>query len=179
MNLNSYTNYSCCEKKENKTLSLQQQKLDQEIMLACLNTLTRPIIKNNKRQEEVPISACIYHHEQGIIAYASNSPINDNNPCAHAEILAIGKACKALGNYRLTKCSIYITLEPCMMCLSAILSARLERIIFACLDNKIGLLSKGRHSDLHSFSNHHFFWTPKVCLDQSEKILNNFFASKR
>ena len=86
---------------------------------------------------EVPIGAVVVHNGV-IIAHAQNSVIRHVDPTAHAEILALRTAAKALGNYRLNGCTLYVTLEPCAMCAGAMIHARIDRLVYAAADLKAG-----------------------------------------
>ena len=86
---------------------------------------------------EVPIGAVVVH-EGTIIARGQNRILRDVDPTAHAEIVALRAAAKALGNYRLAGCALYVTLEPCAMCAGAMIHARLDRLVFAAADPKAG-----------------------------------------
>ncbi|MDR3256741.1 MAG: tRNA adenosine(34) deaminase TadA [Endomicrobium sp.] len=87
--------------------------------------------------QEVPIGAVIVKYG-GIIARGFNKCIALSDPTAHAEIVALKKAAKKLKNYRLTDCSIYVTIEPCTMCVGALVNARIKRIVFGAIDKKAG-----------------------------------------
>jgi tRNA(Arg) A34 adenosine deaminase TadA len=91
---------------------------------------------------EAPIGAVVTH-AGAIIARAGNRTREDNDPTAHAEMLAIRAAAQALGNFRLTDCDLYVTLEPCAMCAGAISHARLRRVYFAAYDPKGGAVENG------------------------------------
>ena len=86
---------------------------------------------------EVPIGAVVVH-EGEIIARGQNRVLRDVDPTAHAEIVALRAAAAALGNYRLTGCTLYVTLEPCAMCAGAMIHARIDRLVFAAADPKAG-----------------------------------------
>jgi len=94
------------------------------------------------RADEVPVGAVIVHRGQ-VIAQAHNSPRSDCDPTAHAEILAIRAAAKALGNGRLDDCELWVSLEPCAMCAGAIVHARLARVYYAASDPKGGAVEHG------------------------------------
>ncbi len=89
--------------------------------------------KNN----EVPVGAVLVHHNK-IIARSGNSPIEDIDPTAHAEIKVLRDGAKHLGNYRLVECDLYVTLEPCAMCAGEIASARIANLVFGAFDPKTG-----------------------------------------
>jgi len=87
--------------------------------------------------DEVPVGAVLVVNNQ-LIASANNSPISQQDPTAHAEVLVIRHAARQLGNYRLPGSTLYVTLEPCMMCAGALLHARVERLVFGAYDEKTG-----------------------------------------
>src|SRR5512139_976430 len=86
---------------------------------------------------EVTVGAIVVQGNR-IIASAHNMPISLSDPCAHAEILALRAAAKAIGNYRLNGATLYVTVEPCMMCCGGIILARLDRLVFGTRDEKTG-----------------------------------------
>ena len=97
-------------------------------------------IKQAKKAEalhEVPIG-CIIVHEDRIIGRGYNRRITDKNVLAHAEIIAIRKACRIIGDWRLENCTMYVTLEPCPMCAGAIVQARIPRVVMGCMNPKAG-----------------------------------------
>ena len=86
---------------------------------------------------EVPIGAVIVYEDE-ILTRGQNRVLRDNDPTAHAEIVALREAAKLLGNYRLNRCTLYVTLEPCAMCAGAMIHARLDRLVYAAPDPKSG-----------------------------------------
>ena len=134
--------------------------------------------KEAYRKGEVPVGAVITLGDE-IIAESHNSPISSNDPSCHAEVNVIRKAARSLGNYRLEKTSLYVTLEPCMMCCGAIIHARIENLIFSVSDPKSGaVISNG--SLLNSdFINHKVNFNHGPLRDESSKLLKNFFKEKR
>ena len=127
---------------------------------------------------EVPVGAVIVMDGK-VIARAHNSPISLNDPCGHAEVLAIRKAAKKIGNYRLTGAEMYVTLEPCVMCAGAIVNARISRIVFGAADPKGGavvslfkILGDGR-------LNHSAKAQQGVLQEPCAEILSRFFREKR
>ena len=131
-----------------------------------------------KNEGEIPVGAVLIHNNK-LIAKAHNQPILNHDPTAHAEVIAIRKAGKKLNNYRLAGSTLYVTLEPCAMCLGAIMHARIERIVFGASDPKTGVC--GSKADLTSEA----FFTHKVKVDggvleeENKEILQSFFKSKR
>ena len=87
-------------------------------------------------EEEVPVGAVITSGDGKVLASAHNLTIRRNSPLAHAELLAIGRASQALGNYRLVGCTLFVSMEPCLMCAGAIQEARIKRLVFGCFDKK-------------------------------------------
>jgi len=130
------------------------------------------------RAGDVPIGAVVVH-EGEIIAIAANRREQDQDPTAHAEILALQEAGRRLGSWRLTDCTLFVTLEPCPMCMGAAINARLSRLVFACRDQKAGaavsLFQLGNDPRL----NHHLIVTEGVRRHQASALLSGFFASLR
>ncbi len=127
-------------------------------------------------KEEVPIGAVIVKDGK-VIARAHNLREKTNNAISHAEILAIEKACKKLNSWRIEDCTIYVTLEPCPMCLGAMMQARIKKVYYGALDKKNGaILSIGNMLDLKTTWNleHEYI----ECNECSE-ILTNFFKELR
>lgn len=130
------------------------------------------------KQDEVPIGAVLVQNGQ-ILAQAHNAPIAQNDPSAHAEMLALRKACEKTGNYRLTGAALYVTLEPCVMCAGAILQARLARVIFGARDPKAGAVFSLYHILNDNRFNHQVDVTEGVLQEECGKILSRFFKEKR
>ncbi len=130
------------------------------------------------REDEVPIGAVI---ELGgeIIASAHNQRDSTRDPTAHAEILALGQASQAIGNWRLNDATLYVTKEPCPMCSGATLMSRLKRVVFAVPDPKMGCL--GGAIDLNALpqSNHHLEITRGVLDQPCLELLRAYFRLKR
>lgn len=129
--------------------------------------------------EDIPVAACAIDAEQNLLAFAKNQTIAVNDPTAHAEVQLLRILAKELSNYRLPSITVYVTLEPCIMCYGALLQARVARLVYACDDSKFGVLSK--YDGLHTFGelNHKLSWTSGVCAEASSKILKEFFCNKR
>jgi tRNA(adenine34) deaminase len=130
------------------------------------------------RQDEVPVGAVITT-EDGILARAHNSPISLSDPSAHAEILAIRRACEKTGNYRLSHATLYVTLEPCLMCAGAILQARLKRVVFGTRDPKAGAVVSLYQILSDHRLNHEVNVTEGVFYEACSEILSRFFHEKR
>jgi tRNA(adenine34) deaminase len=130
------------------------------------------------RAGEVPIGAVVVQNEC-IIGRGSNSPISLNDPTAHAEILAIRQAAEHAGNYRLEGATLYVTLEPCVMCAGALVNARIARLVFGCRDLRFGgVRSKFRIAD-SEILNHRLEIKEGICSVASLELLQQFFRTRR
>ncbi len=142
--------------------------------------MDRAIIEASKAKEkaEVPIG-CVIVRDGRVIARAHNLRETTNDPAAHAELLAIRKAAKKLGNWRLLDTTLYVTLEPCLMCMGAIILARVPLVVFGCFDPKSG--AAGSLYDLSSDSrlNHRFELVSGIKGDICSNLLKEFFAGLR
>jgi tRNA(adenine34) deaminase len=128
--------------------------------------------------DEVPVGAVVVSADGLVIGRGYNRREAQNNPCSHAEIEAILEASRALGSWRLEGCKLYVTLEPCPMCLGACQQARLKEVVYGAVDPKGGALSLGYklHEDLRL--NHRF--TVRIEADEEcGQVLRDFFARKR
>jgi tRNA(adenine34) deaminase len=136
------------------------------------------LAKKAELKDEVPVGALIVRNGE-IIGRGMNTSISDHDPTSHAEINAIRDAAKTIKNYRLKDCSIYITLEPCAMCVGAIQHARIEKIIYGAPDPKTGAC--GSMVDLISIKeiNHHAEAMGGILEKECGQILKDFFLSKR
>lgn len=127
---------------------------------------------------EIPVGAVVVQNGS-VIGIGRNSCIHANDPCAHAEIMALRAAAQHIGNYRLDDCTLYVTLEPCPMCMGAAINARVGRLVFACRDPKAGaavsLYQLGHDERL----NHRMILTEGVRRAAASRILTGFFASLR
>lgn len=132
-----------------------------------------------KADGEIPVGAVVVDIDGRVIGKGYNQTISNNDPSAHAEIMAIRQASKTKSNYRLPNTSIYVTLEPCMMCLGAILHARVKNLIYGASDNKTGVC--GGHLSLHQQSdiNHQTAVVSDVLQTQCSTLLIDFFKEKR
>ncbi len=127
---------------------------------------------------EVPVGAVVVKGGQ-VIATGRNSPIEAHDPTAHAEIQALRAAAKALGNYRLDDCELYVTLEPCAMCSGAMLQARLKRVVFAAAEPKTGAAGSVLNLFAEARLNHQTAVQGGVMAEESAVLLQSFFAEKR
>ena len=136
------------------------------------------LAKEAEAAGEVPVGAVVVRDGK-IIAQGYNQPITTHDPSAHAEMVALRSAARLLGNYRLNDCSMYVTLEPCMMCSGAMFHARLREVVFGAPDPKTGVA--GGLLDLYSHRglNHHTTVRGGVLADECGTVLRRFFETRR
>ena len=127
---------------------------------------------------EVPVGAVVVRGDE-VIARAHNGSITTNDPSAHAEMVAIRKAAGAIGNYRLSGTTLYVTLEPCIMCAGAILHARIDRLVFGASDRKGGGVESLYAILSDERLNHSVDITGGVLREACSEILSGFFRKKR
>ncbi|HIL92732.1 MAG TPA: tRNA adenosine(34) deaminase TadA [Cycloclasticus sp.] len=142
--------------------------------------MRRAIELAHKAEEvgEVPVGAVIVHDGE-CIGEGYNLPIKNCDPTAHAEIVAIRAASQTVQNYRLVNSTLYVTLEPCVMCMGAIQHARIKRIVFAAKDPKRGAVCSALSLTDADYSNHHVEWSQGVLGDECATLLTSFFKKKR
>ncbi|GKS68533.1 tRNA-adenosine deaminase [Nitrosomonas sp. PY1] len=128
--------------------------------------------------DEVPVGAVVVQN-QIVIGYGFNHPIQSHDPTAHAEIIAIRAAGNTIGNYRLSECTLYVTLEPCTMCIGAIFHARLKRLVYAAADPKTGACGSVINLPLESRLNHHLQVTGGILASEASTLLKDFFVQRR
>lgn len=128
---------------------------------------------------EVPVGAIIVDDENKIISKSHNFKEQSHDPCGHAEILAIREASKNLSSWRLNNCTIYVTLEPCVMCMGAIISSRLNKVIFGAYDLKGGAISLGFNLHHNSKLNHRSKILGGVEHYDCSSLLSQFFKQRR
>jgi len=152
----------------------EQRSVSDEVFLRRALDLARQA----EARGEVPVGAVVVY-ENRIVGEGANAPISTGDPTAHAEILALRAAAKSLNNYRLSGCTLYATLEPCVMCAGAIVHARLDRLVFGARDLRFGgVRSKFQLVD-SDLLNHRVAVTEGVLAAECTALLQNFFASRR
>lgn len=130
------------------------------------------------KENEVPVGAVITLGDK-IIAEAHNAPISGCDPTAHAEIAALRMAARAQQNYRLPNTTLYVTIEPCVMCLGAIMHARVTRVVYGAAEPKAGALASNTHwLTAHPF-NHQLLHEGGVFADEASALMSDFFAQRR
>lgn len=127
---------------------------------------------------EIPVGAVIVHNAK-VIAKFHNQPITLCDPTAHAEILALRHAAKKLGNYRMNGCTLYVTIEPCLMCVGAILNARINRLVFGALEPKGGAILSRYHLFDNVKLNYALEVTQGLLEKECREIIQRFFREKR
>jgi tRNA(adenine34) deaminase len=142
-------------------------------MLAALDQARRA-----QAAGEVPVGAILVKDGE-IVGAGFNAPISEHDPTAHAEIRALREAGQRLGNYRLPGCELYVTLEPCAMCVGAILHARIARLIYGAADPKTGACGSVINLFAEPRLNHHASLTAGVMAKECGALLREFFAARR
>jgi len=127
---------------------------------------------------EVPVGAVVVR-DGAVVGRGGNAPIAASDPTAHAEIAALRDAARALGNYRLPGCTLYVTIEPCAMCAGAILHARIARLVYGARDPKTGACGSVVDLFAEPRLNHHATAEGGVLADECGKLLSDFFAARR
>lgn len=127
---------------------------------------------------EVPVGAVLVKNEK-IIAEGWNAVIETHDPSAHAEVVAIRRAGKVLENYRLIDTTLYVTLEPCVMCMGAITQARVKRLVFGAFDKKRGCVCNALNLTDAPFLNHRVEWYGGILEASCSQLLKDFFTARR
>ena len=130
------------------------------------------------RGDEVPVGAVVVK-DGAILGRGFNRPIGAKDPTAHAEIVALREAAAAVGNYRLTGCELFVTLEPCAMCVGAMLHARLARVVFGAADPKTGACGGAVPLASEAKLNHQTAFSGGLLAEESSALLRRFFAERR
>ena len=146
---------------------------DEEFMRIALELAAR-----GDEIDEVPVGALVVQNG-AIVGRGYNRPIATSDPTAHAEVMALRDAAHTLGNYRLAGCSLYVTLEPCVMCAGAIQHARIARLVFGASDPKTGACGSVVDLFANPRLNHHAAVQGGVLADACARLLQNFFARRR
>jgi tRNA(adenine34) deaminase len=129
-------------------------------------------------QDEVPIGAIVVLNDL-ILGRGHNLPIVQHDPTAHAEMIALRDAARTVNNYRLPGTTLYVTVEPCLMCMGALLHARVRRVVFGCHDPKAGAAGSLYNVGNDLRLNHQLEVTAGVRAEESRELLRRFFRGKR
>ncbi|WP_027967698.1 tRNA adenosine(34) deaminase TadA [Halomonas halocynthiae] len=128
---------------------------------------------------EVPVGAVVVDPQGEIIGTGYNAPVADHDPSAHAEIMALRDAGKRLGNYRLDGCTLFVTLEPCLMCTGAMIHARLMRVVYGATEPHTGMVESKANLFAQPWFNHRVEVQGGVLAGRTSRLLTNFFAQRR
>lgn len=152
---------------------MKQDPLDEALMRQALRLARRA-----GRRGEVPIGALAAYEGQ-VIARASNATLRRKDPTAHAEVVALRRAARKLGNHRLGGLTLYVTLEPCLMCLGAMIQARVGRCVYGASDPKVGAASLIDLPRIGAGINHRFPLEGGCLAEASSELLKSFFRARR
>jgi tRNA(adenine34) deaminase len=133
--------------------------------------------EKSMKKNEIPVGAVLVAEGQ-ILSRAHNETVSQNDPSAHAEIVALRKACRVRNNYRLPDCDLFSTLEPCAMCLGAMVQARIRRLVYGALDPKAGAVESIMNFPFDK-TNHKMDIKGGVLAEECSKILKDFFIKRR
>ena len=147
--------------------------IDEEWMQYALQ-----LAKKSEERDEVPVGAIIVYKNK-IIGEGWNQPISSNNPTAHAEIMALQDAGEKIGNYRLLDSTMYVTLEPCVMCAGALVHARIAKLVYAVDDQKTGACGSVFNMVQAEELNHNTEIKKGVLEKECQALIKNFFKEKR
>jgi tRNA(adenine34) deaminase len=128
---------------------------------------------------EVPVGAVLVRDDGEIVARGANRTIRDCDPTAHAEVVVLREAARAIGNYRLSATTLYVTIEPCSMCAGAIIQARVPRVVYGCDDLKGGAVRSCFEVLSHPRLNHQVEVTAGVLAEECAAVIQAFFAERR
>ena len=129
-------------------------------------------------KKEIPVGAVLVKNDE-VISSSHNQSIRKKDPSGHAEINVLRDAAKKIDNYRLNGASLYVTLEPCLMCFGACIHARIDRLIFATEDQKSGVVINNLKLQEESFSNHKISVSSGMLANESSELLKKFFQERR
>ena len=136
------------------------------------------LARKGRESNEVPVGAVVTFKGE-IIGKGFNKCIQNHDPTAHAEIIALRAAAKHVGNYRLKECNLYVTLEPCLMCFGALVHARISKLIYGADDIKTGALQHNKDQINFTKLNHKFEITSGILKEECAELLSSFFKEKR
>lgn len=158
---------------ENIQVNIKSEKDDQYWMNYALD-----LAKQAQACNEVPVGAVLVKNNE-IIGVGWNQPISANDPTAHAELIALRQGAMHLNNYRLVNTTLYVTLEPCCMCVGALVHARIQRLVFGAFDAKTGAVGSLFNLLEDERLNHRVVWQGGIAAEKSVELLRNFFKSRR
>jgi len=136
------------------------------------------LAKHAEMLGEVPVGAVLIYHDE-VVGEGYNQPIALHDPTAHAEIIALRQGGQVLGNYRMLDTILYVTLEPCTMCVGAMVQARISRLVFGALDPKAGAVISCVNGLSMLHFNHRVVWEAEVLSQECGQLLQGFFKKRR
>ena len=136
------------------------------------------LARQARLKEEVPVGAVVVLDDV-VIGTGFNCPISTNDPTAHAEIGALRAAAQQLGNYRLTGATLYVTIEPCQMCVGAMVHARIARVVYGTREPKAGAIESAMRAHEHPSLNHRMAATGGVLEVECRELIQEFFRDRR
>jgi tRNA(adenine34) deaminase len=151
----------------------QAELVDEGFMRAALE-----LARQARLNGEVPVGAVVVL-DGVVIGTGFNCPIGTNDPTAHAEIVALRAAARQLGNYRLTGATLYVTIEPCQMCVGAMVHARTARVVYGTREPKAGAIESAMRAHEHAWLNHRMVATGGVLETECRESIQAFFAERR
>jgi len=154
-------------------MSMNEQKTDQYWMNKAIEAA-----KAAFERDEVPVGAAVVQGD-ALLALSGNQTIADCDPTAHAEINALRQAAVRLGNHRLTEASLYVTLEPCAMCIGAMIQARIKRLVFGAFDQRSGAVVSVFNIAEEPSLNHRIAYEGGVLKADCAQLLKDFFRARR
>ena len=146
---------------------------DEEYMRAALE-----YARAGRKAREVPVGALVVL-DGAIVGAGFNQPIGAHDPTAHAEILAMRAAAQRIRNYRLTSATLYVTIEPCQMCVGAMVHARIARLVYGAPEPKAGAIESAMRAHEHPALNHRIAVTARVLEGECREVMQEFFAERR
>jgi tRNA(Arg) A34 adenosine deaminase TadA len=146
---------------------------DEEFMGAALD-----LAREARERGEVPVGAVLVMDGE-IMGRGFNQPVSKNDPTAHAEIVALRHAGREAGNYRLPGSTMYVTIEPCQMCVGAMVHARVARVVYGTPEPKAGAIESAMRAHEHPSLNHRLEVTSRVLEDECREVIQSFFAERR
>jgi tRNA(adenine34) deaminase len=152
---------------------LSNDRADDEFMAAALE-----LAREARERGEVPVGAVLVMDGE-ILGRGFNQPVSRNDPTAHAEIVALREAGREAGNYRLPGSTMYVTIEPCQMCVGAMVHARVARVVYGTPEPKAGAIESAMRAHEHPSLNHRLEATGRVMEEECREVIQAFFKERR
>jgi len=162
------------QKLKTQSRSPQESLISDEFFMACALAEARQA----QVAGEVPIGAVVVIDNE-IAGRGHNQPIGQHDPTAHAEIIALREAAQRIGNYRLVNATLYVTIEPCVMCAGALVNARVKRLVFGATEERFGAVNSLFQLCTHSSLNHRVEVSSGVLAEECRTLMQEFFRQRR